>query len=198
MSDITDGGIVAKSARQGEQKPTIQNPRDDGATLDGLDRAKIKLEGRKPSKVKLVLLKGRHMLARGLLLVAMIFTITAAIVSGVAYYTMQSSRATDTRPCSVTVGEREITGYRTYSYPYHVFSVLGQWRVVDATQVEEKTTIRLDGKPIMVIGQETGQEPWKVVTGLGELGVQPLKNAAQYTFVDGTEMKVVTYRQLCR
>lgn len=99
----------------------------------------------------------------------------------------------DTRSCLFKVGNVELTGTRTYSYPStEIFGV----RFIDTKHIDEKTKLNLNGSPLTIIGQDSDKW-WAVNIDQGERGVQVLKPADSYSFIMGKQVGVVAYRALC-
>jgi hypothetical protein len=104
------------------------------------------------------------------------------------------SRYSDSRDCSLKVGNLTITGKRTYSYP--AYSLWGQ-RWVQESNVQEVTTINLPGSRLDIL---MDAEPKWIGYRFsdGERGTQILKPALKYAFVMDKGMAMATYGGFCQ
>lgn len=103
-------------------------------------------------------------------------------------------RYSDSRDCSIKVGNLTITGKRTYSYP--AYSLWGQ-RWVQESNVQEVTTINLPGSKLDIL---MDAEPKWIGYRFsdGERGTQILKPALKYAFVMDKGMAMATYGGFCQ
>lgn len=103
-------------------------------------------------------------------------------------------RYSDSRDCSLKVGNVTITGKRTYSYP--AYSLWGQ-RWVQESNVQEVTTINLPGSRLDIL---MDAEPKWIGYRFsdGERGTQILKPALKYAFVMDKGMAMATYGGFCQ
>jgi hypothetical protein len=124
-------------------------------------------------------------------------TVLLMVIGLIVWYGYENKvtgRFIDDRSCEFSIGNREMTGIRTYSYPYT--EIFG-FRFIDTSTIEEKTTINIRGDAMTVVGHSsTGW--WAINIGTGEIGKQVIKNAESYTFVMGKAVNVIPYRQLCK
>lgn len=106
---------------------------------------------------------------------------------------------TDTRPCISKVGERTITGTRTYSYRY--MTVLGH-RVfmTPEKEVEQETRIDVTGNAMTILGTKLDGSIEKTMIADGEKYRQLLKPADHYTFFmdGGKNTAIIAYNSLCK
>lgn len=119
-------------------------------------------------------------------------------LAGIAVYgweTRVTATNIDLRRCIAKVGEMNVTGTRTFDYPYT--EIFG-FRFIDTGHIIESTRMNLNGNAITVVGQ-LGDSWWAIPIGAGEQGNQLLKPADNYTFViEGKHAGVVEYNSFCR
>lgn len=102
----------------------------------------------------------------------------------------------DERPCHAEIGKQEVSGKRTYSYPY--FEIMG-FRFLDTSKVTERTQIDVRGTPFTVVGLK-GEAQWKgYPVSSGERGILILDQADTYVFFyDEKSVGAVSYNTLCK
>lgn len=218
MSEIGKGTTPApRSAVQSTQNEReiplrdelLEKPeRSDERTLDGLDEARAKMnqtaEKARPTKVRRALGYFGNFFLGLFVLFCVVFALLTVMVATVTYLTATDYKTTDTRSCQIDVGDRIVTGHRTYEYPFKVIHLLGAKKVVNVNEVVETTYMKLDGKPLMVLGQTAGAAPtdgknwWAETPDLGDFGEITLKPADQYYFIDGKKIQLVSYRAFCK
>ena len=118
-------------------------------------------------------------------------------LGGVGWYGWENrvvGNVTDERPCEAEVGDRRLVGFRHYSYP---FTEIFGFRFIETKQIDEKTTIRLGGSGLHVVGLSE-KEWWALKIDQGEVGVWTLKPAQTYVFVSGGKTNVVPYKTFCK
>lgn len=119
---------------------------------------------------------------------------------GYGYYQWDKrlvATTTDTRSCSVKIGDGDntITGTRSYTYKFTEF--MG-YQFRDTRKVDEKTQIAINGTPITIIAM-SGKNYTPIHVGMGEKGVQIIPKADMYAFtLDGKQTTMVEYRAFCR
>ena len=131
-----------------------------------------------------------------LFILGLLITFVAFIVWA-GYYTKETGYAVDQRACFFEGKNRNITGYRTYSYPYT--TVFGL-RYNEQAKVIEKTFIKVVGEPITIIGLNKKGKPEVQRIGRGSVGdAQPLKfESPQYLFVFDNEEIALSRDELCK
>jgi hypothetical protein len=105
----------------------------------------------------------------------------------------------DTRSCISKVGERTITGTRTYSYRY--MTVLGhKIFMTPENEVQQETRIDVSGNGMTILGTKADGTVDKTMISDGEKFRQLLKPAETYTFFmdGGKNTAVIAYNELCK
>lgn len=126
--------------------------------------------------------------------------ITAALST--AFYihdtnALTKKRVTDLRDCEINFKDgSRLTGHRTYSYQYRE---LFGWRWYDSSTVIERTSIRILGEAVSIVGVNKGDESWSLHVGQGEDRMQLVIPAERYVFMYGDKRTtaVVDYREIC-
>lgn len=128
------------------------------------------------------------------LVVLISFTAIGITAYGYVKRDLVIGRYSDSRDCSLKVGNVTITGKRTYSYP--AYSLWGQ-RWVQESKVQEVTTINLPGSKLDIL---MDAEPKWIGYRFsdGERGTQILKPALKYAFVMDKGMAMATYGGFCQ
>jgi len=161
----------------------------DVAKLDAGQAAKEKLT------VKQAAIKTAYMVRFTILSFIGFFLLGLAGYGAWAWEHRVQSAFTDYRTCSVKVGNKEVTGTRSFTYPFT--EVLG-YRFIDTKHIHQETKIDIRGDAITIVGTQ-GDKWWAIPVGTGERGVQLLKPADAYTFViDGKDAGVIEYNSFCR
>lgn len=130
-------------------------------------------------------------------IVASLALLTLTGLGGVGWYgweTRITGTVTDERPCGALIGERQLTGYRQYSYPFN--EVFG-FRFIDTSKIDEKTIIRMNGSALHVVGIDK-KDWWALKIDQGETGIWTLKHATTYVFVAFGKTNVVPYNAFCK
>lgn len=105
----------------------------------------------------------------------------------------------DTRQCISKVGERTITGSRTYSYRY--MTVLGhKIFMTPEKEVEQETRLDVTGNGMTILGTKLDGTIEKTMISDGEKYRQLLKPADHYTFFmdGGKNTAIIAYNSLCK
>lgn len=124
---------------------------------------------------------------------AVLFTYRDKIVTDYNRYGM------DTRQCISKVGERTITGSRTYSYRY--MTVLGhKIFMTPEKEVEQETRLDVTGNAMTILGTKLDGSIEKTMIADGEKYRQLLKPADHYTFFmdGGKNTAIIAYNTLCK
>jgi hypothetical protein len=105
----------------------------------------------------------------------------------------------DTRNCQAKVGDLELKGLRTYTYPY--IEVLG-YRFIDTQQIEESTKVFITGNGLSIMGLTNAQDGkgpgyWGLQVSDGVRDGQLLKPADTYVFMSGKNMAAVESKSFC-
>jgi hypothetical protein len=98
------------------------------------------------------------------------------------------------RNCKWKLGDSELTGTRTYSYPYQEY--LG-YRLIQRDGVEEKTVVTVNGGGLTVIGLKD-TDFWVNNVKEGERGPVTLKDANNYVFQQGKNWAAAKYSEFCK
>lgn len=157
---------------------------DAGARAAERIRAKAAIVGRRAARIAWWLIIGA-------ILIALLG------VGGVAYYGWTNritGHYTDERPCSAPIGDKELIGVRSYTYPYT--EIFG-FQIRDTKKITEKTTIRLNGSGLHITGI-TGDDWWALTHDQGETGQWIIKSAEKYVFFSGGKTNVVPYKAFCK
>lgn len=138
--------------------------------------------------------------ARRLVGTLVVLTILVFSAAGIYANNLWEKRTTgysvDERPCHAEIQKQQLTGKRTYSYPYIEF--LG-FRFLETKKVEEKTWIDVNGSAFTVVGVTGTDQSWSTRVSKGEKGVQLLKRYDTYVFVfDDGSVGAVNYQSLCK
>lgn len=134
--------------------------------------------------------------------VGILIGVLIAAALGTALYihdtnALTKKRVTDLRECEITFKDgSRLTGHRTYSYQYNE---LFGWRWYDASTVVERTSIRILGEAVSIVGVNKGDESWSLHVGQGEDRLQLVIPAERYVFMYGDKRvtAVVDYREIC-
>jgi hypothetical protein len=147
-------------------------------------------------KAEIKRLRGQRLRLRLLIWAVNIMIVAVFGIAAYAYIQrdLVISRYSDSRDCSLKVGNLTITGKRTYSYP--AYSLWGQ-RWVQESNVQEVTTINLPGSRLDIL---MDAEPKWIGYRFsdGERGTQILKPALKYAFVMDKGMAMATYGGFCQ
>lgn len=105
----------------------------------------------------------------------------------------------DKTDCIAKVGERTITGTRSYSYRY--MTVLGyKIFMTPQSEVEQETRIDVNGNGMTILATRDGKATEKYVISDGEKERRLLKPADSYTFFmdGGKNTAILAYNQICK
>lgn len=139
----------------------------------------------------------------------MIWLLALAVVAGFTYYRWNDivnyvlpdydKYAQDLRPCIFKVGERTITGQRSYEYRY---MTLFNHKIVmtPSSEVQQETRLDITGNGMTILGSHAGAAPDKLIISDGERYRQLLKRADDYTFFmdGGKNTAIVAYSDICK
>lgn len=131
-----------------------------------------------------------------LLVLGLVITFIAFLVwAGI--HTKETGYSVDQRTCFFEGKNRNIEGYRTYSYPHTtVFGI----RFNEMAKVKEKTFLKVTGEPITIIGLNKKGKPEVQRISRGSVGnAQPLNfESEQYLFVFDNEEIALSRNELCK
>lgn len=178
----------------------------DNAELEAQGRHERELQ-RKIQRVELrkKLRKGLSFVIKSVLLLAVFALAVFALgqyIEGDRKGGLIEKYVVDFRECRIPVpgSEDYITGTRSYSYKYYQFS---DWRWFNTTTIKEETRINIEGGGMTIIGVSAGKpskDSWTKNIDIGERYSQPLQREERYTFVIGSDRKVVVidYNEMCK
>lgn len=175
------------SIDNGQVHPPVPAPQR-GEDNDGGADARVRLNDRRLAYLF------RRMLFRTFLVVLAILTLALAGLFAYAKATMVEGTTTDNRECRWPVGKIEITGTRSYTYPYR--DILGH-RTIDKSRVYEKTTIVLPKELTTVVGVNRDGKWYGEQSGGSAVGQLILKRADYYTVVSGQNFGGFNYDDFC-
>mgnify|MGYP003482363262 CR=1 FL=1 len=137
--------------------------------------------------------------------IVMVFASVIATAGLYAYFNWQKyvtdydRLGMDTRACIFKVGDRTITGTRTYTYRY--MTVLGhRIFMTPEAEVEHETRIDIDGKGMSIVMNTAGEKHKTKIIGDGEKYRQFIDRADTYTFFmdGGKSTAVLAYGEICK
>lgn len=147
----------------------------------------------------LALRTGRILLWVTLIVALLAFAGAALYVNKDKLVTSYDKYGMDTRPCMGKVGERTITGTRTYGYRY--MTVLGyKIYMTPEKEVEQETRLDISGNGMTILGMQADGTLQKTMISDGERYRQLLHPADSYTFFmdGGKNTAVIAYTDLCK
>jgi hypothetical protein len=136
----------------------------------------------------------RRILFRIFLMVLVALVGTGVITYAMAMKTMTKATVTDYRECSWQVGKLEITGRRSYTYPYT--EVFGH-RFLEVDRVSESTIINLPREATTVVGVSQGKKWTGDQQMEGPAGTMKLQRADTYVIVSGKNYGAFEYEAFC-
>ena len=107
---------------------------------------------------------------------------------------MTTGTTTDYRECKWPIGKLEITGRRSFTYPYT--EVLGH-RIIDTSRVTESTTINLPRDAVTVVGITDKDNWWGGQQDEGPPGTMNLKPGKVYVVVVGKNYGAFDHDSFC-
>lgn len=125
-------------------------------------------------------------------LVSLVFV--GAVAYAKAMETMTSDTVTDYRDCKWQIGKYELTGRRSYTYPYH--EVFG-FRFIDKSRVTEQTVINTPRDTTTVV-TINGKDNWfGDQQEEGPAGTMKLKPGKMYVVVAGKNFGAFDHDAFC-
>lgn len=173
---------------------------DEQKDLDKNMREKLERRANLAAKAKEI----AHRTYRFCLWALLVFSLLTAIASVLYVYkdkivTDYDKFGMDTRNCIAKVGDRTITGSRTYAYRY--MTVLGyKIFMTPEKEVEQETRLDVTGNSMTILGTKLDGSIEKTMIGDGEKYRQLLKSADHYTFFmdGGKNTAIIAYNALCK
>jgi hypothetical protein len=143
-----------------------------------------------------VLASARKFMIRFYLLVVTVGIIILSAIGWAGWDSRKTGYLSYPQDCRVNKNDVIVNGTRTFGMPYTDF--YGAYRHIDKQQSTEKTTIKLTGDNIEVIGLMKDGSWWWKNASKGEFGNLPIEHADQYVVMVGNKRTVFTDREFCK
>lgn len=116
------------------------------------------------------------------------------MVYATAMRTMTTDTVTDYRDCKWQIGKFELTGKRSYTYPYHdVFGI----RFIDKSRMTEQTTINIPRDATTVVTINDSGNWFGDQQDEGPAGTMKLKPGKMYVVVSGKNYGAFDHDSFC-
>lgn len=112
-----------------------------------------------------------------------------------AMKTMVKDTTSDYKECKWTIGKYELTGRRTYTYPYT--EIFGH-RIIDRERVTEQTVINTPKDTITIVGLTDQKKWWGEQQEEGPAGTMKIKAGKMYVVVIGKNYGAFDHESFCK
>lgn len=102
---------------------------------------------------------------------------------------------TDYRECKWQIGKMELTGRRSFTYPY--MDLFGQ-RIIDTSRISEETTVNLPKDTTTIVGIKDENQWWGEQQAEGPAATIKLKPGKLYVVVSGKNFGAFDHESFCK